>query len=321
MRYNCFFTVIFSLCILLNGCATGSGYSTYNPNDKPSNTYALPTGTNNVVGRIKTVQVPEKLNFSELARHYDVGAQELIDANPGIRQTYLHPGTKVTIPTEYILPPKAMQKGIVINIAEKRLYYFDTQNHTVLTFPVAVGRQGWQTPLGSTYVYRKEEAPTWHVPKSIRDAYTLRTGEEHPRTVGPGPDNPLGDYAIYLHLDGYLIHGTNNPASIGRSVSSGCIRMFNPDAAQLYQYVKRGTPVKIIYYPNKVGWQGNQLLLEAHTPGHYTQQSKAEYINVDSAIEAAIAEKHEPVAVQWNEVKKVIHKHDGIPSVIGVANG
>lgn len=314
-RFFYFLTLIFCLC--LGGCA--SHFNSQEPFSETSvaqNVYAMPAAGNDIVGKAYKIKAQTGITFTKLAQKYDIGAQELMDANPGIKPTRIRVGSGITIPTEYILPPKRYRKGIVINLAERRLYYFDNNNDTVMTFPVAVGRQGWRTPLGSTYVYRKEDGPTWNVPKSIRDAYLEKNGEEHPRRIGPGPKNPLGNYAIYLHMDGYLIHGTNNPASIGRSVSSGCIRMYNSDVAELFNYVKRGTPVNIIYYPNKVGWRDGKLYLESHTPQQYESAGE---VTATEAIQDAL--KEHPGEVDWRAVKKVVQRHRGLPTEIGVEHG
>jgi L,D-transpeptidase ErfK/SrfK len=309
--FRFYFLILFGF-VLLGGCATRTGMNLSEASSEVSNVYPMPENGNNIIGKIYQVKVEKGMTFDEMAQHFNLGAQELKDANPDISPRRIHVGSMITIPTEFILPPKKFQKGIVINIAERRLYYFNKGNHTVLTFPIAIGRQGWHTPLGSTYVYRKEEGPIWNVPKSIRDAYLEKNGEEHPRRIGPGPQNPLGEYAIYLHMDGYLIHGTNSPASIGNSVSSGCIRMHNSDVAELYNHVKRGTPVNIIYYPNKAGWRDGKLYLESHRLTSY--QSNGATTAAEEVLDAL---KERPGTVNWQMVKKVVKQHRGLPTEIG----
>ena len=110
----------------------------------------------------------------------------------------------------------AIRFGIVINLGEQRLYYYPRPGE-VLTYPIGVSRDGYETPLGTTHVTRKKENPTWWPTRSAR--------EEDPtldKVVPPGPDNPLGTHALYLGWPAYLIHGTNEPFGIGRRVSRGC---------------------------------------------------------------------------------------------------
>jgi len=310
------------LMLVIAGCASlNSNQTNYSYSSQPiaRNTYEMPPAGNDIIGRIIKVRAEPGDNFDKIAQRYDIGAQELIDANPRYKPYRIPIGAKIVVPLEYILPPVQYRKGIVINVAELRLYYFDS-NGTVMTFPVALGRQGWRTPVGKTYVYRKQEAPTWHVPKAIRDAYLAKTGEEHAKTIEPGPENPLGNYAIYLHMKGYLIHGTNNPASIGRLVSSGCIRMFNADVEELYHQVKRGTPVNMIYYPNKAGWRDNKLYLEAHTAvnseqGLYVASLKS----IDGVIQEALDEHagYSFSSINHKLAQRVLRSHTGVPTVIG----
>ncbi len=99
--------------------------------------------------------------------------------------------------------------------------------------------------------------------------------------MGPGPDNPLGPYAIYLRIPTYLIHSTIIPESIGRRASFGCIRMNENDIKQFFPLVTPGTPVAIIDMPNKVAWQDNKLILEAHPP----LEERSSYANLDGIVQ------------------------------------
>jgi L,D-transpeptidase ErfK/SrfK len=145
--------------------------------------------------------------------------------------------------------PSGPREGIVLNIAERRVYYYHPDSTKVSTYPVGVGKQGWSTPLGNTTIVRKVKNPTWTPPPSIvREA--ARRGKIL-RAVKPGPKNPLGRYAMYLGMPRILMHGTTSPSSIGHRSSHGCIRMFNKDIAELFNYVSPGTPVRIVYEPKK----------------------------------------------------------------------
>lgn len=193
----------------------------------------------------------------DIAREHKLGIIELMAANPGVDPWLPGADTKVLLPTEHILPD-APRRGIVINTAELRLYYFGDPKNPV-SFPIGVGREGYLTPLGSTTVVRKKERPSWYLtPSEIRDNPDL------PKVVPPGPDNPLGEHAIYLGWPTYLMHGTNIPWSVGRRASRGCIRLYPEDIAWLFGRVNPGEPVTVVDQPVKIGRRGGELYLEVH---------------------------------------------------------
>lgn len=284
------------------------------PPSKVTHTYTLPTNGDDVVGDLSYIHTKKGDTLASLAQEYDFGYQELVAANPDVNPNNIPVGTTITLPSMYVLPPPQYRKGIVINIPELRLYYF--ANGQMTTFPVALGRDGWSTPIAKTYVYSKQAAPTWHVPASIRQSYFEKYGQEQPAEVGPGPDNPLGNYAIYLQMTGYLIHGTNTPSSIGNFVSSGCIRMYNQDVEKLFNQVQRGTPVNIIYYPSLAGWSGKTLYLESHAQiSHEDGLYQIHEIPPDQAVEEAIGSR--AVVVNWEDVNDVIRLNTGLPTAVG----
>lgn len=198
---------------------------------------------------------------------YDIGYNELVDANPEIDPWYPGKGKKALIPTFWVLPeyPEDILKRhgqlIVINLAEMRLFYIKEKDHKkiVLTFPIGIGSEGFDTPTGVFTIIEKKENPTWIVPKSIREKDPTL-----PERVPPGPDNPLGEYALRLSNPSYLIHGTNKPLGIGRRVSHGCIRLYPEDIKVLYNLTKVGTPVYITYQPVKIGKKAGRYYLEYH---------------------------------------------------------
>ncbi len=191
----------------------------------------------------------------DIARADELGVIELMAANPGIDPW--HPGReqRIVLPTMHIIPD-APRKGVVINTAELRLYYFSPEDGP-LTFPLGVGRDGFLTPTGSTKIVRKKENPNWYLtPSEIRDHPEL------PKVIPPGPDNPLGEFAMYLGWPSYLIHGTNSPWGIGRRASRGCIRMYPEDIAWLYERLPIGTEVTVVDQPVKLGWKDDELYIE-----------------------------------------------------------
>lgn len=193
----------------------------------------------------------------DIARDNDVGYVAIRAANPGIDPWLPGAGRIVHVPTQHVLPD-APRRGIVINLPELRLYYFPP-HAAPLSFPIGIGDEGKETPVGHTVVVAKRVHPTWYPTASERAADAAL-----PKVVPPGPDNPMGDYALYLGWSGYAIHGSNKPYSIGRRDSSGCIRLYPEDIEQLFKLVAVGTPVTVVSQTVKLGWSAGELYLEVH---------------------------------------------------------
>lgn len=214
------------------------------------------TDRDDLIGEVATYQTRYEDTLVDLARRFNLGYVELVAANPGIDPWVPGAGTTLVIPGGHILPD-APRQGIVINLAELRLYYFPGKGGTVITHPIGIGREGWETPTGRTEIVHKRVNPTWIPPDSIR-----AERPELPPAVPPGPDNPLGAFALNLSWPRYVIHGTNNPWGVGRRVSSGCIRLYPEDIEALFPRLPVGTPVAVVDQPVKVGWSKGELYLE-----------------------------------------------------------
>lgn len=266
-----------------------------------------------IVGSVTSYKTKAGDSLFSVGRQHDTGIVEMIAANPGVDAYEPPADTTLTIPAAHILPP-VKREGIVINLAELRLYYFPDA-HTVMTFPITVGKEGWETPSGETAVHDRRDHPTWYAPESI-----LKEEPEMPRMVPPGPMNPLGDYAINLGWPGYRIHGTNVPESIGKWASHGCIRLYPEDIDTLFHTVNVGTPVRILNKPYRLGWQGKQLFLQV------TPTLKQAYEIVDSAkltpvdIPAAYGDVQQlagsDAAIDWAAVKKTLAERSGLPVAV-----
>src|SRR5690606_33955537 len=214
--------------------------------------YVLPK-EHDVIGEVQRITARHEDTFVSLARRYGVGFEELKLANPGVDAWLPGEGTEVVVPTRFVLP-RAPREGIVVNVAELRIYYFPKdQPDKVHTYPISIGRMDWGTPIGTTTIVAKNENPSWYPPESIRKEHAER-GDILPAVVPPGPSNPLGKHALRLGLPGYLIHGTNRPSGVGMRVTHGCIRMFPEDVEALFGRVPIGTRVQIVNQPFKLGW-------------------------------------------------------------------
>jgi L,D-transpeptidase ErfK/SrfK len=307
--------------------------------------YELPPEGYDVVGAVATVLAREEDTLIDIARRNGLGYHDIVRANPGVNIWVPGEGTEVVLPTRFVLPP-GPRRGIVLNLAEYRLYYYpeplDGEPAYVMTYPISIGRMDWETPLGATSVVSKVKDPSWYPPQSVRDEHAA-DGRPLPRIVPPGPDNPLGRYAMRLGLPGYLIHSTNRPAGVGMRVTHGCIRMFPEDIEYLFPNVDVNTPVRIINSPVKIGWFGDELVMEVH-PVLEAGVSEGEEELVAADIDVAVvdeatngsevpAQPKDPLtyvteqfitvtgsragALDWDEVEVLIERSDGIPSAAG----
>lgn len=234
----------------------------------PKGHYPLPE-EGNVIGDAYTITVKDYDDtLIDIARRHNLGYLEMVRANPEVSIWVPGVGTEVTIPGRFILP-HVERTGVVINIAELRLYYYPDVNNDetprVETYPIGIGREGFDTPLGVTETTMNIKNPAWYPPESVQREAEAR-GEEAPSVVPPGPDNPLGDHAIILGFDGYLIHGTNQPDGIGMRASRGCIRMLPNDIESIFGRLPAGTQVNIINQPIKIGWDNSQPLAQVFPP-------------------------------------------------------
>ncbi len=223
--------------------------------------------SDDVIGRIRAHRIRGGETLLDLTRPYELGYVELVAANPGIDPWIPGVGTRVVLPTAHVLP-SGPREGIVINLADQRLYFFgeghaagegDRPDPGVSSFPIGVGRDGWATPLGSTRIVRKRRDPIWYPTRSAREE-----DPDLPAAVRAGPENPLGNRALYLGWPTYLIHGTNEPDGVGRRVSRGCIRLYPEGILRLFDETAVDTPVRVVDEPVKLGWVGHDVYLEVH---------------------------------------------------------
>jgi L,D-transpeptidase ErfK/SrfK len=276
--------------------------------------YPLPDNQDNVIGQVQQIASAYEDTFSQLARTYDLGYMEIRLANPKVDPWLPGTGTTIILPKLYVLPD-APHEGIVINLAEMRLYYYPPatagQARTVETYPIGIGRDAFPTPELSTAVKARIPQPAWYPPESIIAEHAA-SGQTLPRTVPPGPDNPLGDYAIQLGTPGYFIHGTNRPGGVGLRVSHGCIRMYPEDIAKLFNEVVIGTPVRVVHQPIKVGILDGSVFVEAHPATQYSSESLA--WQVTEQLQQIVGNQN--VVMNWEVVDRVAGAQNGIPTAV-----
>ncbi len=280
-----------------------------------ASTYSLPDSAESVVGEVQFVTSSSRETIVDLAKQYNLGFDQIKNANPQLDPKHALPsGDVLKLPTAFILPPLPRQ-GVVINLPEMRIYYFPKGSDIVMTYPVGIGKVGKTVPLTSTFVARKVTNPTWTPTEPIRE-FNREQGIILPKSIPPGPDNPLGPYAIYLGIPEYRIHSTIFPESIGKRASFGCIRMNESDIKDFFALLTPKTPVNIVDIPTKVGWQDDKLYLEAHPPLEERPTSTSTYAGIVSLIQQAT--KNQDVLVDWSTVEYLARIHDGVPHEIGV---
>ena len=274
-----------------------------------------------VVGSIAEYIVQPGEGLNQIARKFDLGYTALAAANPGVDQFEPGAGRRLVIPSLYIVPDGPRQ-GIVINLAQYRLFYFPPGGDRVETYPLGLAVFGSKTPLGTTSVVRKEPNPTWYPPASIR-----AERPELPAMIPPGPDNPLGDYALHLGWPRYLIHGTNKPDGTGRNVSHGCIRMYPEDIERLFNEVSVGVPVRTVSQPASAGWSEDGALYVKVFPS----KTQVEQIDIDHPVSDEPADGVDRVVraeagvrddlVDWDAVMRAARGRTGIPAVVADRSG
>lgn len=282
-------------------------------------TYILPPEGIDIFGETFTIKATEEDTLLDIGRRYGVGFNEMKSANPGVDMWVPGKGTTVTIPTQFILPP-GPREGVVVNVAEMRIYYYlnpkKNEKPMITTFPISVGRMDWNTPLGETKIIAKVKDPAWYPPQSIRDEHEA-DGDPLPRRVPPGPDNPLGQYAMRLGIPGYLIHGTNKPQGLGMRVTHGCIRMYPEDIEYFFSIVPKGTKVRIINAPYKAGWLMDKLYLEAHELLEEDEIQHKAFDNYEPLVDAiARATEHRLEKIDRFAIKQVSNEKTGVPQPI-----
>ncbi|MDE1943005.1 MAG: L,D-transpeptidase family protein [Betaproteobacteria bacterium] len=272
-----------------------------------------------LVGRVQEVVATPQDTLLDIARRNDLGYNEITAANPGLDPWLPGAGARVVLPTQFILP-EGPRRGIVVNLAAMRLFYFPVpragEQPEVVTFPIGIGRMGWNTPLVTTRIASKVADPVWHVPPSIQQEHE-KDGDVLPESVPAGPDNPLGDFALMLELPGYLIHGTNKPYGVGRRVSHGCIRLYPEDIADLFRQVSKGLSVRFVDQPDLAGWLDGRLYLQAHAPLAGDAGSAA---HLTAMVDAVLAQAHRVpgTAVDWDLVLRIAREGRILPTPVSV---
>ncbi len=289
-----------------------------------TNTYASrylieESNRNSVIGSTKIIYADERDTLLDIARNHGFGYQDMKLANVNVDTWLPDDGQEVVLPSQFILPVASMD-GIVLNVPEMRLYYYPPKEkgklQEVFTYPLGVGREGWNTPYIKTIIVEKKVNPNWYPPKSILKEHE-EAGDPLPKIVKPGPENPLGNYAMRLGRRDYLIHGTNKPNGIGMRISHGCIRLYPEDIKELFSKVSLKTPVNIINQPYKVGVKNDVIYLEVHP---FLDEDKEKYENNLTSVIALIIKisNNRKYQIDMRTAYEAIKNPTGLPIAVGI---
>jgi L,D-transpeptidase ErfK/SrfK len=274
--------------------------------------YRLPENGDSVVGAVTRLKLTYEDTLAAVAERYGIGYRELVDANPDVDPWIPGEGTVIELPTQYVLP-NAPRDGVVINVAEYRLYFYPPGENRVITYPVGIGRSEFRTPEIRTRTVGRIENPSWTPTDAARREHA-EMGDILPHVVPPGPDNPLGDFAIQLEAKGYFIHGTNKPFGVGQKVSHGCIRLHNAHILTLAELVPNGTPVYIVNQPIKAGVRYEELYLESHRDIYEELDPETMRAAVEAVLEKVVQQEiHGAADADWQRVAQVVTDLRGIP--------
>lgn len=283
--------------------------------------YPLPPAGSRLIGQNQTYTIQEGDNkLQTIARRFNTAAQVILETNNTIAPVNPAPGTVITIPSQMLLPDTP-REGIVVNLAELRLYYFPPGENIVQVFPLGIGQLGLETPVTTTRVSQKIPNPTWTPTPGIR-ARSLEQGIKLHPVVPAGPNNPLGRFALRLGVGNgeYLIHGTSAPDSVGLRVSSGCMRMNAPDIKALFEQVRVGTRVQIINEPVKFSVEPDgKRYIEVHRPLAQVEGENPQVSPITHSAEFAtfVSQAGSDKAL----IDKALSRRAGIPVIVSAGSG
>ena len=222
----------------------------------------MPFGLPRVTGHDRFHRVQRGQNLMAIARHHGLALDHLSMANRLPAQLRVPVGRRLVIPGRRILPLHPPANGLVVNLPERVAYLFRS-GRLAAFYPVAIGRPGFETPVGQFRIISRVKNPTWLPPEWAGKGEIV---------VPAGPDNPLGDRWIGLSAKGIGLHATTDVPSVGGNASHGCMRMYPRAAHQLFTLVKVGMPVRIEYETARMGWDPRASAdRHRHFPGRLPQ--------------------------------------------------
>ena len=256
-----------------------------------------------VIGQMQVHTVKTGETLLDIARHYGLGISEMQAFHPEKDPWLLEEGSELQVPSLWIVP-ETKHRAVVINVPEMRLYRFHAKKGTVSTYPVTVGEEETQTPLGTFRVVDREVDPEWNIPAKLQHKYKTKI-------IPAGDDNPIGKYWLGLSARGYGIHGTDNAWSVGRILSNGCIRLYPEDMEKLFRDVPVGAVVEIVYESVKFGYSGGVIFVEVHEDPYGFIEDMEQHAR--SVAKRRGIEEY----VDWEKVDEAVEWKNGVPIPVG----
>jgi L,D-transpeptidase ErfK/SrfK len=291
-----------------------------------THTFPYDPKTTGVVGTLQATFARHEDTLSDIARRFNLGYDEVVNANPGVDPWLPGAGTRIVLPTQFVLPD-APHDGLVVNLAALRLYYFPkaakNEPRQVVTYPIGIGMVGWATPTGTTKITSKRKDPYWTPPASVRKEHAAE-GDILPPRVPPGPENPLGAFAMNLGWPSYLMHGTNKPAGVGMRASHGCIRLYPEDIATLFAALPVGTKVTVVNQPLVYRVQDGALYVQSFPP--HEEHPDAKHAAQGQRFTKSVQNKLFQRAKQYGAsldaalAEKVVNESRGVATPVSTAN-
>ncbi len=278
--------------------------------------FCMETGRE-VYGGTEQRRLFSRTTLLDIARQNDLGFNQITAANRDVDPWVPFDGASITIPATVILPEIRLAEGIVVNLAEMRLFFFTSSeycNGVIYTCPVGIGKTGYSTRSGIYSIYQKKENPAWIPPPSVR-----AEEPELPHYVPPGPDNPLGRYILRFSRHAYGIHGTNRPWGIGRRVSHGCIRLYPEDIQELFGMVETGTLVRVVYEPVKAGYDNGKCWLQVFEDfeNRVDDMQALAFEKLARCSERISTHRGWEMKFDMDLIKKTVREKSGIPVPVG----
>ncbi|MFP4427897.1 MAG: L,D-transpeptidase family protein [Desulfovermiculus sp.] len=257
--------------------------------------------TRTVVGVPERHTVKDGETLLDIARDYGLGYLDLKRLYPELDPWLPPVGQELILPRQWVLPATA-RADVIINLPELRLYHFSKHKNASLvqTYPVGLGNTEKPTPVGIFPISEKRKTPYWYIPESLQDKYKQKV-------MAPGPKNPLGDYWIGLGHSSYGLHGTNNPWSVGRLATNGCIRLYPEHIRPLFDQLEMGQKVQLVYEPVKLGLVGGKVYAEAH-PDIYNKMDDYLYSGYQKLTDLGLAQY-----VDLPRYGRVLKQRNGMP--------
>lgn len=281
-----------------------------------STEYPLPAPDSRLIGENQLTTVPDdKQSLEVIAAKYQIGLLGMLEANPGTDPWLPKAGTQLVVPQQMLLPDTP-REGIVVNLAELRLYYYPKGEEKVIVYPIGIGQLGAATPVMVTSISQKIPNPTWTPTPNIRKRYA-KEGVTLPAVVPAGPENPMGLFAMRLARGSgnYLIHGTNANFGIGMRVSSGCIRLRPQDIEALFNSVPKGTRVQVINQPVKYAIEPDgKRYIEVHQPLSHNDKDDPQTMPI--ALSAALKTFIKSPQSDSELIKAALARRSGMPVLV-----